>query len=223
MGFKNPVHDPPRRILELDGIRGFAVALVLLDHFWPNVGAWRVALPVTGMGWIGVDLFFVLSGFLITGILIDNLDQPDYFRRFYIRRGFRIFPLYYAFLILIFGFLTVWNGGRDLIKLRTEWGSPVWFFIYLANFITIAKGIFPVFGPLGPPWSLQIEEQFYFGFPIVVRLVRKRFEVLMIAMLLGSLAWRVLMLIYAPENAMIQYVGTLSRLDALAAGGLAAF
>lgn len=214
---------PPKRISELDGIRGSAVGLILFHHFWPTEGAWKVLLPLSDLGWIGVDLFFVLSGFLITGILLDNLGRPDYFRRFYLRRAARIFPLYYAFLLLIFGFLLFYHGGNDLARLRLEWGSPAWFFLYLANFVCAAKGMFPLFGPLGPTTSLQIEEQFYLVFPTVVRLFHRRLPQLLIATMIGSLAWRIAWLFWAPDNSMIQYVGTPSRLDGLAAGGLMAW
>ncbi len=223
MSSKREPGDQVRRIPELDGLRGIAVGLILIQHFWPNVGYWRTALPFTELGWIGVDLFFVLSGFLITGILLDSVNRPDYYRRFYIRRVFRIFPLYYAFLILIFGFLAGWHGGLEIKKLQTEWGSPVWFFVYLANFISVSKGVFPLFGPLGPPWSLQIEEQFYLVFPTVVRFFRKGFLELLLGLIIGSLLWRSYWLIHASNNSMIQYVGTLSRLDSLLAGGLSAF
>jgi peptidoglycan/LPS O-acetylase OafA/YrhL len=219
---KHPRRTSVGHIPELDGIRGLAVGLVLAEHFWPTVGFWRTGLALAGVGWVGVDLFFVLSGFLITGILVDNVEQPDYFRRFYIRRAFRIFPLYYVFLILIFSFLALWHGGRELARLRTEWGSPVWFFLYLANFIATGNGKFPPFGPLAPLWSLQIEEQYYLVFPTIVRFFRKRLSVVLIVTFFGALAWRTAMLIYYPNNWMMQYEGTLSRLDALAAGGLAA-
>ena len=137
----------PGHVPELDGLRGIAVGLVLLTHFWPNVGYWRIVLPFTEIGWIGVDLFFVLSGFLITGILLDSVGHPHYYKKFYIRRAFRIFPLYYVFLILIVGSLAVWHQGHDLNRLRAEWGSPVWFFVYLANYISTLRGAFPPFAP----------------------------------------------------------------------------
>ncbi len=70
-----------RHIPELDGIRGIAVGLVLLFHLWPNAGPWTVALPYVKNGWIGVDLFFVLSGFLITRILLDSVERQDYYTR----------------------------------------------------------------------------------------------------------------------------------------------
>jgi peptidoglycan/LPS O-acetylase OafA/YrhL len=210
-------------IPELDGIRGIAIALVLLIHFWPNVGFWRAGLPLTELGWIGVDLFFALSGFLITGILLDSVERPDYYRRFYSRRAFRILPLYYLFLTTLFLFITYWHGGYYLSRLKTEWGSPIWFFIYLGNIISVQRGTFAPFAPLAPTWSLQIEEQFYICFPFLVRRLREKLWVLLVAIFFFALAWRVLMFVASPANSMIQYAGTFSRADSLAAGGLAAW
>ncbi len=209
-------------IRELDGLRGFAVGLVLVKHYWPNTGVLSAASPIAGLGWIGVDLFFVLSGFLITGILLDSFCNPHYYRRFYRRRAFRIFPLYYAFLSLMLVFLTFWHHGVYLQRLRAEWGSPLWFVIYLANFVSAYSGKLVPFGPLGPVWSLQIEEQFYLLFPFVVRRLGAKLWILLIGIMAFGLAWRILLFFVAPENSAAPYVGTLSRVDSLAAGGLAA-
>src|SRR5947209_2843236 len=81
----------------LDGIRGLAILLVMFHHFSFVDDRYRQA---GRLGWIGVDLFFVLSGFLITGILYDTKHDPHYFRSFYVRRALRILPLYYAFVLL---------------------------------------------------------------------------------------------------------------------------
>ena len=95
-----------RHLIALDGVRGLAILLVLVYHLTlgmtgSGLGA-RLFLKLTSTGWCGVDLFFVLSGFLITGILIDARKSPHRFRNFYARRALRIFPLYYAVLIVVF-------------------------------------------------------------------------------------------------------------------------
>src|SRR5882672_5687186 len=96
-----------QRIPALDGLRGVAILMVLLNHFLPdrNYAPSRVMTWLSNAarsGWAGVDLFFVLSGFLITGILIEAKASPHYFRNFYMRRVLRIFPLYYGALVLVF-------------------------------------------------------------------------------------------------------------------------
>src|SRR5580704_17724235 len=98
------------RLPELDGIRGCAILLVLIWHYVPceisaSEGAAHVVSRALGLTWSGVDLFFVLSGFLIAGILLDNRNASNYFRVFYIRRVCRTFPLYFL-LVGIFVSLT---------------------------------------------------------------------------------------------------------------------
>lgn len=210
---------PGKHLQELDGLRGIAVGLVLLVHFCPNTGAFQTTARVAEVGWIGVDLFFVLSGFLITGILLSNIESPTYYRRFYVRRAFRIFPLYYAFLAAVFLFLALWQSGANLQRLNRDWGSPWWFVVYLANYVTAARGL-PLFAALGPLWSLQIEEQFYCVFPFVVRHLRERLLYFLVTVIVLALAYRLLMFALWPENASLQYVGTIARSDALAFGAL---
>src|SRR5271155_2373307 len=85
-------------IAELDAIRAFGIGIVLLNHFWPpSLSFWVFSIGQSG--WIAVDAFFVLSGFLITGILVDTRSRPDYFSNYYIRRTLRVFPLYYLVLL----------------------------------------------------------------------------------------------------------------------------
>src|SRR5436305_14556574 len=92
-----------KRLPRLDAVRGVAILLVMLFHFtWYDIDhayGW-IASAIPKAGWTGVNLFFVLSGFLITGILLDTRDHPRYFRNFYVRRLLRIFPLYYAALVI---------------------------------------------------------------------------------------------------------------------------
>src|SRR5215467_13950377 len=102
---------PKGRVQELDGLRGIAILLVLFTHFWPDRGFLSFFYPVATAGWMGVDLFFCLSGFLITGILLDNLDAPHYFRNFYARRTIRIFPLYYVVIFATMAISLLAKGG----------------------------------------------------------------------------------------------------------------
>src|SRR5580700_8324906 len=109
---------PPGRILELDGLRGIAILIVMVGHYFAVPGA-GITSFLDGywfrLGWTGVDLFFVISGFLIGGILLDVRDSPRYFKTFYIRRFFRIIPLYYAWIGIYVLLVTM---GRGLVASR---------------------------------------------------------------------------------------------------------
>jgi peptidoglycan/LPS O-acetylase OafA/YrhL len=150
---------------ELDTLRGLAVLAVLLHHgfYWrygsSSFAPWvRPFMSATRFGWVGVNLFFVLSGFLITGILLDSKDKPHFYRRFYTRRALRILPAYYALLILLLIFRT---SSVAFVGLS---------FFYLAN-MTEFFGVPCAYGPL---WSLAVEEHFYLLWPAVVRNVTTR-------------------------------------------------
>jgi peptidoglycan/LPS O-acetylase OafA/YrhL len=169
-------------------------------------------------GWIGVDLFFVLSGFLITGILCDTKDSGSYFRTFYIRRCLRIFPLYYATL---FVFLVVlpWIFASDgRLQYLTE--HAVWYWTYLSNVLVARIGWHPL-GMLDHFWSLAVEEQFYLVWPIVVALTsRDRLRQICVALIVGSLVARIGLRLGGYEVA--SYVLGPTRMDALAVGGILA-
>jgi peptidoglycan/LPS O-acetylase OafA/YrhL len=151
------------RIFELDGFRATAVLLVLAHHLvygWlPTADgiSWmpRIFTAILSHGWLGVDLFFVLSGFLITGILLDSRESKHYFRNFYIRRALRILPLYF---ICIFVMSLVYHGAATYFVLSL---------LFLANFAYA----FHANVPSGPDvfWSLAVEEHFYLLWPLLVR------------------------------------------------------
>ncbi len=138
-------------IPELDGLRGIAILLVMVHRFWPRSGT-GVMADAAGAGWIGVDLFFVISGFLITGILLDTKDEPGYFKNFYARRVLRIFPLYYLFV----GAVLVAFSGPEF---NAHAGSPIWYLVHLGNVPESLLGNDVPYW-LAPVWSLAIEEQF---------------------------------------------------------------
>ena len=154
------LYDRARRshIPALDGLRGIAVLTVMWLHFVflvPRTGGERLFWNLSETGWIGVDLFFVLSGFLITGILYDAKGGPHYFRNFYMRRSLRIFPLYYAFLILIFAVMPLLRAsGADHV------GKQLWMWTYLSNVLFARVGWEGMPAHTTHLWSLAIEEQF---------------------------------------------------------------
>lgn len=165
----------PTRVPELDGLRGLAILLVILCHYVGNadhvrLGLWiHRALSVFTVGWSGVDLFFVLSGFLIGGILLDARTSPHYFRAFYMRRVFRILPLYYAWTLLfgILALLALWLApGRTPLTSHDLLQVPL-HLLFLQDFWI---------GMLPWPWiwfvvtwSLAVEEQFYLLAPFLIR------------------------------------------------------
>jgi peptidoglycan/LPS O-acetylase OafA/YrhL len=160
-------------ILALDGLRGIAILLVVASHFVSNLrltadGAAWVLIALAHAGWAGVDLFFVLSGFLITGILVDARGSKSYFKAFYARRALRILPAYYGFLLVIFVLLPLLNlGAGDNYMLARE--NQGWYWLHLTN-IMMTLGELPGHGPYPNTlfWSLAVEEQFYFIWPVIV-------------------------------------------------------
>jgi peptidoglycan/LPS O-acetylase OafA/YrhL len=195
--------------------------MVMLGHFWlgatPDGNAERALYIVVQNGWIGVDLFFVLSGFLITGILLDARGKDNYFRNFYARRALRIFPLYYGFLFAWFFIVPnvvqlsangPFGAGRE---------SQVWFWTYLSNYLSVMKNV-PVPHGLNHFWSLAIEEQFYLVWPAVVLLVSsRRLRIICIWMLPLGLLFRV-WLMTTPYTHTGGYVLTPARMGTLAVG-----
>src|SRR5580698_6867484 len=148
-----------KRIRQLDSVRGLAVLLVLVHNtdIYPSL---HLGL-ITNAGWSGVDLFFVLSGFLITGILIDTKEAQNYFSSFYARRMLRIFPLYYAVLTLLV-----------IVALHP---TQIYYYLYLSNWLILLKdGWQP--NVAGHFWSLAVEEQFYLIWPLCVWLLPKRYR-----------------------------------------------
>ena len=155
----------PARIATLDGLRGLAIGLVLLHHYvqlklpfatagWPDF-----LNRLLTLSWSGVDLFFVLSGFLIGGLLIDHRTSPNLPRVFYLRRGLRILPLYYATLLVLFAWFHL--GSFSLL--------PAWVYaLFVSNHGMAWLGSWDA-GPLSVMWSLAVEEQFYLVAPWVIR------------------------------------------------------
>jgi peptidoglycan/LPS O-acetylase OafA/YrhL len=211
-------------IPELDAIRAFGITMVILDHMWPSP---RHFSRVLNLSWILMDSFFVLSGFLIAGILLDCRKRPDYYRYFYSRRALRILPIYYV-VITVLTIATFLNGTGYLysgIPALYKWGSSWWFFVYLGNVPMAFTGKAPTaarfcFAPL---WSLQIEEQFYLLFPFLVHRMKLRTLALtLLGLACFSPLLRVVLYWLYPDNTGVQYVSLPCRMEGLAFGALIA-
>jgi peptidoglycan/LPS O-acetylase OafA/YrhL len=148
-----------RHMPELDVFRGLAILMVVMYHgfYWTERGPYRLAwetflVKATVCGWLGVNLFFILSGFLITGILLDSRSKPTYYKAFYIKRALRILPALGATLVLAL-----------LLRQTGAWGAVLSVF-FLVNY-AVTLGVTHFYGPL---WSLAVEEQFYLLWPTLV-------------------------------------------------------
>jgi|JI10StandDraft_1071094.scaffolds.fasta_scaffold83456_2 peptidoglycan/LPS O-acetylase OafA/YrhL len=209
--------DTPRRVgtghvPALDGLRAFAILLVLAHNF--DILAGRLSAPARGLelaldaGWIGVQLFFVLSGYLITGGLLDTRGAGNYFGTFFGRRLVRIFPLYYVVLLV----------GAVIVPLALRQALPehqVWLWTYTSNWAQPGGRVVDTFPHF---WSLAVEEQFYLVWPFVVRLLPPR-KLVVASLALGvvALAARIWFVNTSdsPERA---YMFTVCRMDALCFG-----
>ncbi len=214
------------RLPQLDGIRGLAILMVLGWHYFyshinfdePLTRGVKIAAHATSLLWSGVDLFFVLSVFLITGILLDERKAKNFLSVFYLRRAARILPLY--FLVLAAAALCMMLVGHDprFAPLFARF-PPAWSFLTFTQNIAIAvQGAFA--GRfLGMTWSLAVEEQFYLFWPWVVLLFAGRKQGLLMVTLVLCLLAPCLRLMVAPFTA---YVNTPFRMDSLLFGAVAA-
>jgi len=218
------------RIPELDGLRGAAIAMILVHHYFLIPSQPAPATPLAylqalgRLSWSGVDLFFVLSGFLIGGILFDARDSANYFRVFYTRRFFRIVPIYAVSLAVAF-FLS--SLADFSFAARFAWMSkdqlpwlPQLFF--LQNFWMAQSTNWGAF-TLAVTWSLAIEEQFYLTLPALVRILNpRRLVVVLTAAILAAPVLRIVLYVFWPERWLTWHVLMPCHADALLLGVLGA-
>jgi peptidoglycan/LPS O-acetylase OafA/YrhL len=199
----------PKKIPQLDGVRGIAILVVMIH----NSGQ----LPrLFANGWMGVDLFFVLSGFLITGILLDTKHSESYFKNFYARRCLRIWPLYYS--LLFFMFVLVPYLRPSAAHIVFEKSPPWWAYpLFLQNFFLPVST--NAAGPLAVTWSLAIEEQFYLVWAFVVRFCSAA-QVRRVA--LAVICLSPVVRFYLSSHHVYLYTNVFCRLDGLMAGSLLA-
>jgi len=201
------------RISILDGFRGVAVILVVCYHY----------LPYCSFGWVGVDLFFVLSGFLITGKLIESLGNKKYLASFYKKRLLRIVPLYYLVLLLFFVLLPlvlpsfVSGSIKELISQQSH------YWLFTVNIHDAFNG-WPANITLVPLWSLACEMQFYFIWPFVVLLAYRQSSKKFIAVLIVFIAGAILFRLFGNNggyfSSAFSYVLLPARLDAFSIGAM---
>ncbi len=202
----------PSYVPELDGLRGLAVLAVVLYHCHTRLTGTWIYGPLL-WGWAGVNLFFALSGFLITSILIEARDKPHYFRNFYARRALRIWPVYFLLLIVCYT-VPEWFLG-DTLAHQAHWKTLVAYALFIQN---LRHTQLP--GTLGPTWSLAIEEQYYVVWAPIVRFCRGRLNwllpVILLAMVAASPVFRL------SHAHWLNTTHTLIHLDGIAMGSLLA-
>jgi peptidoglycan/LPS O-acetylase OafA/YrhL len=208
-----------RRLPALDGIRGAAIIWVVL-HNTTNLlsptlnGIWHALAFLVHPGWIGVQLFFALSGFLITGGLLDTQRAANYFRAFYARRALRILPLYFTVLILLLVIAPEFHVQSPLLQLTSKQQLSLWFFT--VNWMQSPPYAFGHF------WSLAVEEQFYLLWPFVLyRLSTRRLFAICVYIALIALVARGIM-VFSGASSLSVYMATTSHFDALSLGGAGA-
>jgi len=222
--------DYKTRLPALDSIRALAIVMVFLEHFGGGSHGGRILRDINFLrerGWVGVDLFFVLSGFLITGILYDTRSDSRYFQRFFARRSLRIFPVFYLVVVLLL-LLT------PILGLQWKW-QQLSFLVYLGNFFAvhdfsqydIPARLHPFFRiTIGHFWSLCVEEQFYLLWPLAIWIIRDRRRLIQISMGLSLVAFaaRCYMVLTHSQFECETYIVRLLpfRMDTLLIGGVLA-
>jgi len=209
-----------RKLAALDGIRGVAVLVVMMSHFERFLPASPALVPLKTFftfGWSGVDLFFVLSGFLITGILMQTRTAVNYFLSFYARRVLRIFPIYYATLFVVFALIAIVPSIQNVPPAGERWT----YFAYVENWIPLWTGQWPP-NVLGHFWSLAVEEQFYLVWPLCVFLLSRRALFwTAISLSVFALVVRCVWVAHSGVSAAVM-LWTVTRMDSLLVGAIAA-
>ncbi len=202
----------PQYVPALDGLRGIAVSLVVLYHCHTKLGD-GLLQHFAEFGWAGVNLFFVLSGFLITGIIVEGREDTHFFRNFYARRALRIWPVYVLLLLLNYILVPCLLEHNPYHAWRITSSAPwLYYALFVQNLFALALP-----GAIGPTWSLAIEEQFYLAWaPIGRRLSLRHLAIILVMVFAVSPAIR------AGNHGMLTPTHTLIHLDGLAIGSLIA-
>jgi peptidoglycan/LPS O-acetylase OafA/YrhL len=199
----------------LSGLRGIAILLVVFYH---NFGFFNYFF----FGWVGVDLFFVLSGFLITSILIADRDKKNYFRNFFLKRLLRIFPVYYLTLFIILFVIPALAPGAISTSIDYYKQNQLYIWFYLQNWLFIFKQ--PPDNLLSHLWSLAVEEQYYFLWPFLLFLIKdlKKLFYIMLSLLLLVIFLRFIIWTFKIEELAYFNLYTFSRIDGICIGSMLA-
>ena len=200
------------RIKILDGFRGLAILLVVGYHYF----------NFFSFGWTGVDLFFVLSGFLITGKLVESLGAEHYFRTFYINRILRIVPLYYIILLLFFVLIPFLLPSFVSVSFKELLHQQIYYWTFAVNIYDAVHG-WPLNVTLIHFWSLACEMQFYLLWPFIIYFFYNKGNGLMIILIsfcIAGLLFRMVGQFFLPLNKIYRYVLLPCRIDAFSAGAL---
>ena len=211
------------RISELDGLRGIAIILVLIWHYYVsqiNLSAHNMHGLFTHalmLSWSGVDLFFVLSGFLIGGKILDNRDSSNFYSVFYARRACRIFPIYFLWIGLFYS--ARFLHAQDPFPWLFDHPLPLLSYLtYTQNFVAAVNGSFGA-NWLGITWTLAIEEQFYLLFPLVIRLFpKKHLSALLLSLIAFAPVIRTTLYFLLSSKGFVGHVLLPGRWDALLLG-----
>jgi peptidoglycan/LPS O-acetylase OafA/YrhL len=199
----------------LDGLRGIAILAVLFHHNFDY-------LHLPKFGWAGVDLFFVLSGFLITDILLKTKDKKNFISSFFIRRVLRIFPLYYGAIILFFVLAASAEQLRDQYAFYFSNQGMLW--MHMQNWMYITKSEPTPFGMFIHFWSLSVEEQFYLVWPFIILVCRriKPFIIITAAILFLCIVFRFVNWMNYGNGNLNYHLHYMTRIDGLCVGSLVA-
>ena len=228
--------DDAQRVPELDGIRGIAILTIIVCHYFQN------NLPIDGIfsarlsralswTWSGVDLFFVLSGYLICNILLNNQTSPRYFVAFYVRRFFRIVPIYFLWVFVFYLTEKLLTNqpifDPSVVYWLTQPYGPsnlIYYFTFTQNF-WMASNSTSGARWLDATWSLAVEEQFYLVLPFMVRFTSKRLlpYLFIVAIMMATIARSFFLDWFGEDASLISYISLITRADPLFAGALLAY
>jgi peptidoglycan/LPS O-acetylase OafA/YrhL len=214
----SPAHDAgDRRIVALDGLRGLMTILVVLSHYFGEVPHGINALM---FGWIAVEMFFVLSGYLVGNLILDKMHNDNFFLVFYIRRICRTLPIYFVSVLLISAAL--WTSHSAWLD--ADGAFPLWSYLSFTQNFFMASTMHAGAAWLSPTWTLAVEEHFYLLAPITFFLVpRKYLPSVLVAAAICALLFRTAYYVFGFENPVAVHALLPGIADILICGLLAAF